>query len=358
MNIAHIKRYLALALLATTLCGCELFAAPINHGKNNMTELTKTMKPVCVGRLVIEIPEVANINGWDQEVERLKIEAISPPSISRKAFDAKIYHREMVLNTSLHNTEGHRLKSKIQPSPDSVLFVYREDNIDTTGYGFDGFFWQSGVEYQFKSSAANSSLDVKVARISKVAQDIIATPTTDLATLPPGLCIEHGVVTGADNEYRREHVAVSGRIDAYPGLTFSFSTQSASQPSDDLTLIQRTERSLGMGDAMGKEVSAATKFLRKGKRKLNGQDGEEMVAVITLNGETSIEASAEFYAEPKVLDKPNIEVSLGDQTHDDNTHKPFNKNLTEKEFLALWDAMLNGIKPRPKNTWGGDSGKK
>ncbi|MDO8989135.1 MAG: T6SS immunity protein Tli4 family protein [Sideroxyarcus sp.] len=358
MNIAHIKRYLAIALLATTLCGSELFAATINQGKNNMTELTKTMKTVCVGRLVIEIPEVAHIKGWDQEVERLTIESISPPSISRKAFDAKVHHREIVLKTSPHKTEGHLLKSKVQPSPDSVLFVYREDGADTTGYGFDAFFWRPGVEYQLKSSAANSSLDVKTARISKVVQDIIATPTTNLATLPPGLCIEHGVITGADNEYRREHVAVSGRIDAYPGLTFSFSTQSASQPSDDLTLIQRTDRSLGMGDAMGKEVSAATKFLRKGKRKLNGQNGEEMVAVITINGETSIEASAEFYAEPKVLDKPNIEVSLSDQTHDDNNHKPYGKNLTEKEFLALWDTMLNSIKPRPKNQWGSVSIKK
>lgn len=357
MSIAHIKRYLAIALLATMLCSCELFAAPINQGKNNMTELTKNMKPVCVGRLVIEIPEVAYIKGWDQEVERLKIESISPPSTSRKAFDAKVNHREMILKTSPHDTEGHLFKDKMQPSPDSVLFIYREDNTDSTGYGLDAFFWRPGVEYQIKSSAANSSLNVKVARISKVARSFVATPTANLATLPPGLCIEHGVITDADNDYRREHVAVSGRIDAYPGLSFSFSTQSASQPSDDLSLIQRTDRSLGMGDAIGKEVSAATKFLRKGKRKLNGQDGEEMVAVITLNGETSIEASAEFYAEPKVLDKPNIEVSLGDQTHDDNTHQPFNKNLTEKEFLALWDALLNSIKPRPKNTWGGNSGK-
>jgi hypothetical protein len=109
---------------------------------------------------------------------------------------------------------------------------------------------------------------------------------------------------------------------------------------------------------MGKEITAATKFLRKGRRTLNGQPGEEVVAVITIDGETSYEANAEFYGEPNSLDKPNMEVSLSDQTHDDNTHKPYGKNLTEKEFLALWDALLNGIKPRPKNQWGADSIKK
>lgn len=357
-NILRIKWYLLFALFAAALRGGELLAAPIPTGEKVMSELTKTMKPVCVGRLMIEIPTVARINGWDQEVEDTKIVTVIPPSLNRKSFDEKTNHREMVLKTSPHNTDGVLLKSKIQLSPDSVLYVYREDKSDKTLYKLDALFWRPSVEYLFSSGTTNKYLDVGTERVSKVAKSFIALPTTDLATLPPGLCIEHGVVTGADNDFRSESVAVSGRIDEYPGLGFSFSTESASQTSDDPTMIQRIDRSLGMGDTMGKEVSAATRFIRKGKRKLNGQSGEEMVAVITLNGETSIEASAEFDAEPKVLDKPYIKIELGDQTHDDNTHKPFNKNLTEKEFLALWDSMLNSIRPRPKNAWGGDSGKK
>jgi hypothetical protein len=114
----------------------------------------------------------------------------------------------------------------------------------------------------------------------------------------------------------------------------------------------------GQGDKIGKEITAATKFLRKGNRKLNGQDGQELVMRVTLDGKTSYEAMAEFYGEPNSLDKPNIKVSLSDQSHDDNTHKPYGKNLTEQEFLALWDAQLNGIKPRPKNQWDADSIKK
>ena len=352
MNIAHIKRCLAIALLATTLCSCALFAAPVPQGKNSMTELTKTMKPVCVGRLVIEIPEVAYIKGWDQEVNYTKIESVTPPSQNRKSFDAKLNQREKMLMAPSPDNDGALLKSKTQLSPDSILFAYRKSKRVNR---LDALYWRPGLEYLFHKDASNEYLKEDIQVITDVTKSFIATPTTDLATLPPGLCIEHGVITGADNEYRKEHVAVSGRIDAYPGLTFSFSTESASQPSDDLTMIQRIDRSLGMGDAMGKEVSAATRFIRKGKRKLNGQDGEEMVLVATINGITHMEAKAEFYAEPKVLDKPIIEVSLSDQTHDNNTHQPFNKNLTEKEFLAMWDAMLNGIKPRPKNAWGVDS---
>lgn len=129
-------------------------------------------------------------------------------------------------------------------------------------------------------------------------------------------------------------------------------------------MIARIERSFGMGDKVGEEITAATKFLRKRKRQLNGQDGEELVMRITIDGATHLDAKAEFYGAPNSLDKPNIEISLSDQDHDDNTHLPYNKILTEKEFLALWDTMLNSIRPRTKNQtgtgsiWGPGPGKK
>lgn len=168
--------------------------------------------------------------------------------------------------------------------------------------------------------------------------------TLDITHLPPGLCIEKGVMTGS--AVRPEEVAVSGHIDQYPGLRFSFHTETAGKPYNDPTMLDRIGHSFGLGDLLGKQISASTKFLRKGKRSLNGQKGEEMVAVITINGETSMKANAEFYPAPNTLDKPMIEVSLSDQTHDDNTHVPYNKNLTQEEFLVLWDALLNGIKLR------------
>ena len=109
--------------------------------------------------------------------------------------------------------------------------------------------------------------------------------------------------------------------------------------------------------AGGQPLPGKSKIRRK---KMTGYDAisfDGTEGISTLFSAT-LYANAKFYAEPKVLDKPIIKVSLSDQTHDNNTHQPFNKNLTEKEFLALWDALLNGIKPRPKGLWGADSIKK
>jgi hypothetical protein len=350
------KKYLLPALLAVALLGCNLYAAPIHTGEKVMSELTKTMRPVCFGRLVIEIPSVSKIGGWGQEVERTKIVSVTPPSLNRKSFDTKISQRENQLKASPHDTDGVLFKNRIHLTPDSELLVYREDKFDNYQFQLDALFWQPTFEYLFHTRTTDKYFDTGIARITRVVKYFIPTPTTDLLSIPAGLCIEHGIITG--NEFRGESVSIGGFIDEYPGLAFSFSTESTDRGPEDPRLIARLDRSFDMGDAMGKEITAATKFLRKGRRTLNGQAGEEVVAVITIDGETSYEANAEFYGEPNSLDKPNIEVSLNDQTHDDNTHKPYNKNLTEKEFLALWDALLNGIRPRPKNQWGAGSVKK
>jgi hypothetical protein len=321
-----------------------------------MSDITKTMQPVCLGRLVVEIPTVAKIRGWSQNVDDTKIESLDHPSPNRKSFDAKIAQREKQLKTSPHETDGVLFKNRIRLSPDSELLVYREDKFDHYQFQLDALFWRPKFEYLFHTRTTDKYFDTGMARISNVVKSFVPMPITDLMRLPPGLCIEHGVITGS--EFRGESVAIAGNLDEYPGAGFTFSTESTSKPPEDPRLIARIERSFGMGDKMGIEITAATRFLRKGKRKLNGQAGEEIVAVMTIDGVTSYEANAEFYGEPNSLDKPDITVSLSDQTHDDNTHKPYNKNLTEKEFLALWDALLNGIKPRPKNQWGADSIKK
>ncbi|MBU1424450.1 MAG: hypothetical protein KKH12_10345 [Gammaproteobacteria bacterium] len=77
-------------LLAGVLCGYNLFACPCNAAENNMSDLIKDMRPVCLGRIVVEMPTVAKINGWEHEVDRTKIETVDHPSPNRKYFDTKI----------------------------------------------------------------------------------------------------------------------------------------------------------------------------------------------------------------------------------------------------------------------------
>ena len=354
---SRILKPLLTVLLGTLLSACNSFATPVQTGKKIMTDLTQTMYPICVGRLILEIPAVAKIENWSYEVDEIKINSITPPSLSQKAFDAKVNQLEAKLKTSPHNTEGVRFKSKTQLSPDRVLFVSRESKSDTTGYEVEALFWHPSVEYQFKDSTTNKYLEETTSIISKLIQSVVAMPTMDSTKAPPGFCLENGVLASTSTDYRSEDVAIKGGIDTYPGLEFKFSASSTNKKFDDRTLLERHESSYGLGDAMAQTMIGGTKYLRKGKRKLNGQSGEELAAVIKVDGETSMHANAEFYGEPNVLDKPMIRLSLDYDPSEENTQQITKKTLTEKEFLALWDALLNSIRPRT-NSLRGDAGKK
>ena len=71
-----------------------------------------------------------------------------------------------------------------------------------------------------------------------------------------------------------------------------------------------------------------------------------------------MDASAEFYGEPHILEKPLIEIELTYDQKTDEPPQPNKKTLSEKDFMALWDALLNGIKPRKASLWGDGSIKK
>lgn len=324
-----------------------------------MSELTKTMRPVCVGRLIFEIPAVATLEDWRYEVDFIKINSIFPASQNQKTFDAKVNQLENKLKTSPHKTEGVQLKSKTQLSPERFLFVYRKDSKNTTGYKVEAMFWHHATEYQFEKYTANENLENVVARISEQLKNFVAIPNMTPSNAPPGFCLDNGVLTdiGMNTGFRGEVISVEGRIENHPGLEFKFSASSTNRKDEDPTLLDRIDQSFNFGDAIGIAIKNSTRFIRKGKRNLNGQSGEEYVLINKLDGETNMGAKAEFYGEPNVLNKPYTSLSITYRTPTDSTQTPNSKTLTEKEFLALWDSLLNGIRPRTNSLWG-DTGKK
>ena len=349
-------KYFSLGLLALFFTGCNSYATPVKTGEKIMSELTKTMQPVCVGRFIIEIPTVANIHKWSHESDYIKVESISPPSVNQKTFEAKVRKLEAKLKTSPHDTDIVLLKNKIQLAQNNILFVYREKKDVKTRYKLEALFWQPDIEYLFSVDTTNKYLDKTIEDITKLTKSFIALPTKAVISGPSGFCVEHGVITL--KETRFESIEVIGRIAEYPGLEFKFSTQSTNDKFDDKTLIERLSGSFNMGNALSAFMTESTTFLRKGKRKLNGQQGEEVVVSFKTNDKKSMDASAEFYGEPHTLEKPLIEIELTYDQKTDEPPQPNKKTLSEKDFLALWDALLNGIKPRTSSLWGNGSIKK
>ena len=150
-----------------------------------MSELTKTMRPVCVGRLIFEIPAVATLEDWRYEVDFIKINSIFPASQNQKTFDAKVNQLENKLKTSPHKTEGVQLKSKTQLSPERFLFVYRKDSKNSSGFGLESLFWYPNIEYQFKATSTNKYLEETNNIISALTKSFVAIPNMTPSNAPP-----------------------------------------------------------------------------------------------------------------------------------------------------------------------------
>ena len=86
----RILKPLLTILIGALLGACNSFANPVYTGEKNMSELTQNMRPICVGRLILEIPAVANINKWQHEVDFVKINSVTPHSLRQKTFDSKV----------------------------------------------------------------------------------------------------------------------------------------------------------------------------------------------------------------------------------------------------------------------------
>ena len=348
-----VKSLLAISLLAM-FSSCNSFETPVHTGEKIMSELTKTMHPICLGRLTIEIPDAFVLEHWQYEVDYIKINSVSPPSLNQKAFVAKVDQLEKKLKTSPHKAEGVRMKSKMQLTPERVLFIYRDKENEINLYELESPIWQSNVEYQFKTTTTNKYLDSAINRITQISKSFVAIPNLNPSNAPAGFCLENGVLTDTSKstEFRGEDISVKGSIENYPGLEFEFSASSTNRKDEDPTLLDRIDQSFNFGDAIGIAIKNSSRFIRKGKRNLNGQSGEEFVLINKLDGEINMDASAEFYGEPNVLNKPYTSLSITYRTPTDSTQTPKSKTLTEKEFVALWDSLLNGIRPRKNSLWG------
>ena len=197
-KLIGLKHEVVITVLKTAvLIACVFISTHTNAGEKKMTELTKNMQPVCVGQFEVSIPLIARIKGWSQNIDDTEIDSITPPSQSKIAFDDKIAQNETKLISTPHKTGGVLFNKKIQLSPEATLLVHRADRHDNFLYKLDAMFWSPSVEIIFHTKTTDSYLDDGIARISKVVNIFSPMSTANLMSLPPGLCLNNGVINRA-----------------------------------------------------------------------------------------------------------------------------------------------------------------
>jgi hypothetical protein len=329
---------MALAVIAIVQSACQpgdLFPA---QRTPLMNELTTNMKTVCFGRYLVDVPQKAEFTLGFARSDSVDIKTVEPASKNEAAFQAKIDNREKELKAATHRTEGTRLRS-ISPINDGKqqVFVYRQDDRGRYISVVETYVRQNGTEWLIGHAISDEDVADFKREITEVAQHLHERPMVEIPPRP-GACIRNGFLDRVPQE--GEEFAGGAQIE---DLSWSLSLRSETSKRTDLVkpLLKRADEAVGLVGG-----SSDIKVLRKREITLDGRKGEEFVALYPGDGVASLSAKLELYGHGSYK-VPTLKLTMEANRlspPDPNDKRVF---LSDDEALAVWDAVLKSIRPRP-----------
>lgn len=338
------KRKLGVALAAAALLTLSYFwwqERSLAHPDRShpMTDLTANMKTLCIGRYLIDVPAEAEIALGNAESDSNKIERI-PAFAGRADYERKLREREEELRAAKHNTEGSLLKS-IHKSPNGsqLVFVSRPEARNKRMYLVESFVSVPPAAWHVHYQTGDEYLKESIEQIGEIAQGLSYREPNDIPSSRGG-CLADGLLDRTP-KYTETYYG-GARIEA---KSWSLSiTSETSGPRDNINfkdLFRRVDNAIDMAGA-----SAGIKKLRRAVVEADGRTGQEYVGLYPDEHAVIFDAKLELYGDA-TPQKPTIKLLMESgwpKTKHPDDPRHF---LTEQESLALWDAIVQSIRPRP-----------
>lgn len=344
--------------------------------------LTERMTTRCVGRYLVDLPEVFVLNSESSdEVEGLRIK-VAP--ISKAEFLRRLSSREAQLSRMHMDGRPDRPALKGTEAAVSVQLGKIFNRAKSTGAAefartlellawHDGYQFEmainatNGTDLPFDESVIGTAYEVSERRIHAEYKQINDTPQQlahllsiydrirgrrdDEIPTQPGLCIPNGFVLGAQRE--KQMVGVVYHLRNSRDVFFTARTDDSVKERD--TLLQR------IGPQESEMAKLGHQVLRKGKRQIQGEEYEEFLAQGPAEDDV---LGASFYLHGNELRKqplqpffvfrlrtgrsiPRPEMDLNEKDRLD-LFKPLPKaSLTPEQAMRLWDTVTPTIRHRP-----------
>jgi hypothetical protein len=329
---------LGLTAIAVTQVACQpgdLFPAkrtPL------MNELTTNMKTVCLGRYLVDVPQKAEFTLGFAKSDAIRIEPIEPPTQTEAGFRNKLSTREGELRALKHDTEGTRLRGVSDLSGNrGKVFLYREDADDKRMTVVEALVRYGSSEWLLKYQTSDKNVPIIRQQTEEVAAALQARPVDDIPATP-GACIRGSFLIRTPQDV--EEFAGGAQIEDL-SWTLSIRSETSKPYKPAERLIKRAMDAIDLGGA-----ASAVKILRKREITLDGRKGEEFVAVYQGDGVASLSAKLELYGDG-TYKVPTLKLTMEANRlspPDPNDKRVF---LSDDEALAVWDAVLKSLRPRP-----------
>lgn len=362
MNLRH----LALSMLVMTfIAACSKHPLPLtDQEKTTVNELTSDLKPRCVGRYLIDVPDDALSIG----TTRIQGVTFETKRMSADEFDREMIAYEASLKAT-KNTHGYRVIydfGQVPSTPHSRYFVTLSDLEDTADLtrAIEAYKWDAGYQIKLRIEATDSihsefekkmvgtpyeikdwkvnDVPEKTRLVFSLAASVRGRPEHEIPT-EPGVCFKDGflprkAVTG-------EQVSILFALKGRPDVSFDLQSDTDLRELPKDTLLNR----LPEIRSEIKDPNTNGHIIRSGEVDVGGIKAEEVLIAgtttaripghnFTLQANTATSGALTPYL---VLDMDNGDFNsfTGDEIQ--------KASLSEGEAIALWDAVSRTLRPRP-----------
>jgi hypothetical protein len=319
-------------------------------GATEVAQMTKTMKTVCVGRFLIDLPGDAGFSLERVFVSGFDITALDE---SAAAFTARIAVREAQIRSGVNQLSRKNLEAATDIHAngfDGKIFVFGRTSSYTVEFdkrhvhenvAVEGYVHSRGKSFNFIAESydpdhAAGNLAKLIARLRLTSPDSQPGET--------GFCFGPGIFVGPADAADREGIALFAALPGHPDVAIRLNTQ-AGLARTWPTLLERNAKTEARQPLWARPLF---RKLRAGQRTLNGLPGEELVMKVTeLNFSTVYGLDWEAAGSGTDALSPTIHLEMETGRALAGGGQPVPSSLGETAIIDLWDKIAASIRRRP-----------
>jgi hypothetical protein len=318
---------------------------------SNVEELTKQMRPVCVGRFLIDLPAEMDFSYSHTFLNGFVVATIVE---SQDAFLQRVATREAEINAEPNErggknmekvelVRGHGFTGKIfKFGRTSVEGVEDDRTVQYVNVALEGYVHSQDTTFTFRAEAIDPDRANALAKII----DKLRVIRPRVIPTAPGFCFGRGMLIDPVPIEWTEGVAMFAGFPRHPDLALVFNTRAGlgKNPNDP----GRLARNARADAEMPLWQKPLLKKLRIGVRNINGIDGEEVLEKGTeLNFVQVFAFDWEVAGTKEDPLRPSMHLEMSTGHPVSAGSPPVLTFLGDEALVQLWDKISASIRVRP-----------
>jgi hypothetical protein len=315
-------------------------------------KMTETMKTVCVGRLLIDVPSEAEVELQQAWIDGFDVSAYAE---DLERYRARVVAREAEIRATpdrfggAGNLESAKDVDSGNGMHGRILVHGRTVTEGTAGYSLDSLehyryenvaleahLHHRGISITLSADAYDPDL---MQNLPRLAAQIVANPDRRTPA-EPGFCIDRAFIRDPLKAEQGERIVMRASFPSRPDVHLRFDTMAGTKPDSESLLERHARVHAAAARALGMRFAS----LRAAPRMIGGLIGDELVErVVEENFAVIFGFRWEVLGTQDDVFVPNLTLTMRTGASRDG---PVPSSLSEPAALALWDRIASSIRVR------------